>query len=153
MGRIYIHAFGKLKDAELRAVCRNYLDRIGHYCRIEMIERKPGGRTPGNRPGKGFSNHRQGRSVRGVYVFLDSSGTQLSSLEFARMLRENLEERDRDLYFVIGDPFGFSTEKLEKVDRVLSLSTLTFPYQLARVILLEQIYRAFTIIKGIPYHK
>lgn len=157
MGKIYIHAFGKLKDPALRTACRDYQDRIGHYCKIETIERKSGGGIPGmsqdDRPGGRSSKSRPGTSSRGTYVFLDSSGTLLSSPEFARMLRENVEEKDGDLHFMIGDPFGFSTDILGHGDRVLSLSTLTFPYQLARVVLLEQIYRAFTILKGTPYHK
>ena len=87
----------------------------------------------------------------GHMVLLDERGTQYDSIAFARHLN-SLEGRVKELQFVIGGPFGFSEALYERADDLLSLSKLTFSHQLIRVIFMEQLYRAFTILKGEPYH-
>ena len=84
-------------------------------------------------------------------ILLDERGAEYHSISFAEYLN-SLEGRVNNLLFVIGGPYGFSCEVYERADASLSLSKLTFSHQLVRVIFMEQLYRAFTILKGEPYH-
>ena len=85
-------------------------------------------------------------------VVLDSRGKQLSSEDLAGNLRKHLEQGTQQLVFVVGGPDGFSEALRTQAPLTLSLGPMTFPHELARVVLLEQLYRAFTILKGHPYH-
>lgn len=84
-------------------------------------------------------------------ILLDEKGKRFDSIAFARHLNA-LEGRARHLVFVIGGPYGFSQELYDRANELFSLSPLTFSHQLVRVIFMEQLYRAFTILKGEPYH-
>ncbi|TFH27846.1 MAG: 23S rRNA (pseudouridine(1915)-N(3))-methyltransferase RlmH [Bacteroidia bacterium] len=84
-------------------------------------------------------------------VLLDERGQEYNSISFAEYLN-SLEGRVNHLVFVIGGPYGFSEEVYKRADAQLSLSKLTFSHQLVRVIFMEQLYRAYTILKGEPYH-
>jgi 23S rRNA (pseudouridine1915-N3)-methyltransferase len=84
-------------------------------------------------------------------ILLDERGMEFNSISFAEYLN-SLEGRVNQLLFVIGGPYGFSGEVYERADARLSLSKLTFSHQLVRVIFMEQLYRAYTILKGEPYH-
>lgn len=94
------------------------------------------------------------RTTQGSYrIALDCGGQQLSSEAFASLLSE-LEQRSlQTVSFIIGGPLGLADEQLHRADRVLSLSEMTFTHDMARLILLEQIYRAYTIKAGTRYHK
>lgn len=85
-------------------------------------------------------------------VLLDERGRELRSVELAAWLREKLSRSGRDLVFVIGGAYGFSQAVYDCSDASLSLSRMTFSHQMVRTIFAEQLYRAFTIIKGEPYH-
>ena len=85
-------------------------------------------------------------------VLLDERGRELRSVELAAWLREKLSRSGRDLVFVVGGAYGFSQAVYDRSDGSLSLSRMTFSHQMVRTIFAEQLYRAFTIIKGEPYH-
>lgn len=85
-------------------------------------------------------------------VLLDEKGKMYSSMEFAGFIERHMSISGKDLVFVVGGPFGFSKEVYNRADMKLSLSNMTFSHQLARLIFMEQLYRAFTIIRGEPYH-
>ncbi len=85
-------------------------------------------------------------------VLLDERGAALRSVEFARFLEKQLAGGSRSLVFAIGGAYGFSPAVYSRADSLLSLSPMTFPHQLVRTIFAEQLYRAFTILKGEPYH-
>ena len=85
-------------------------------------------------------------------VLLDERGRELRSVELASWLQDRLARGGRDLVFVIGGAYGFSDKVYDRADGKLSLSRLTFSHQMVRTIFAEQLYRAFTIIKGEPYH-
>ena len=85
-------------------------------------------------------------------VLLDERGRELRSVELASWLQDRLARGGRDLVFVIGGAYGFSDKVYDRADGKLSLSRLTFSHQMGRTIFAEQLYRAFTIIKGEPYH-
>ena len=85
-------------------------------------------------------------------ILLDEKGQQKSSVGFARFLEKKMLVGTKQLIFVIGGPYGFSAKVYEKAAQKMSLSAMTFSHQMVRLIFLEQLYRAFTIIKGEPYH-
>ena len=85
-------------------------------------------------------------------ILLDGRGKEMSSVELARMMENRLSGSGRDIVFVIGGAYGFSCKVYDRSDSMLSLSRMTFSHQMVRVIFAEQLYRAFTIIKGEPYH-
>lgn len=86
-------------------------------------------------------------------VVLDERGKQLTSGEFSRFIETTTQNGVRSLVFVIGGAYGFAERIRHRADYVLSLSKLTFPHQVTRLVLMEQIYRAHTLLKGIAYHK
>ncbi len=85
-------------------------------------------------------------------VILDDKGKEFSTIEFSAWIEKTLILQKKRLVFVIGGAWGFSEEVYKKADMRLSLSRLTFPHQMVRLLFLEQLYRAFTVIKGEPYH-
>lgn len=85
-------------------------------------------------------------------VLLDEGGRELRSVEFASWLEERFSRGSRDIVFVIGGAYGFSKEMYARADSKLSLSKMTFSHQIVRTIFAEQLYRAFTIMRGEPYH-
>ena len=89
----------------------------------------------------------------GIIVCLDSKGTQFSSIELSNFIHEKQLSGGSTISFVIGGSNGLSAEVLSRANAIISFGKITFPHQLFRVVLMEQIYRAFTIIAGLPYHK
>ena len=85
-------------------------------------------------------------------ILLDERGERFSSVQFARILEKKMVEGNKDLVFIIGGAFGVSEEIYRRADRVISLSSMTFSHQVVRILLMEQLYRALTIIHGEPYH-
>ncbi|MBR3285212.1 MAG: 23S rRNA (pseudouridine(1915)-N(3))-methyltransferase RlmH [Bacteroidales bacterium] len=85
-------------------------------------------------------------------VLLDERGQRRTSLAFASWLEDRLSRGGRDLVFVVGGAYGFGTQVYERADALISLSEMTFSHQIVRTIFAEQLYRAFTIIRGEPYH-
>ena len=129
-----------------RAV-KEYADRISHYGKLELIE------LPSER-----SKAEEAKSILARVrplewlVALDERGEQRDSLAFSKIL-ERAQLEARDLCFVIGGDEGLDRSVLDRGWLVLSLSRMTLPHRLARVVLLEQLYRAFTLIRGEPYHR
>ncbi len=85
-------------------------------------------------------------------ILLDVTGRQMNSESFAKLLQQYMNMGTRNLAFIAGGPYGFSDEVYQKVGERISLSAMTFSHQMVRLIFMEQLYRAFTIIKGEPYH-
>ena len=153
---LHLVAVGRMKDANLAAACKNYLDRLRRYLEVEVKESR-------DSIGKGRRDdeamEQEGRALRrllrpGAWVLsLTIDGDSFSSEQFAALLQQYQEEGRRELDFVIGGPLGLSAEVIECSHLRLSLSPMTFSHELARLILLEQLYRACTILKGEKYHK
>ncbi len=133
--RIVVLAVGRLKDP-FTDDAAHFLKLLSGQARVEMIELPDEQRLPKRIPERAF------------VCALDERGRELDSLAFARWL-EDRRQAGRDLCFVIGGPFGL---ELERTDETLSLGRMTLPYQLARVVLLEQLFRAHKILAGEPYH-
>jgi len=135
---------GKTKEPAIEALTADYLKRIGRYVEVEGTVVKDEAAilklcSAGSRP-------------KYTLVLLDSRGKQFSSKEFSSWLRDYQDRNSSTLLFAIGPANGFSQEARHVATQVISLGQMTLAHELARVVLLEQIYRAFTIIKGHPYH-
>ena len=85
-------------------------------------------------------------------ILLDERGEEFTSKKFAEFLQKKTATSSKDIIFAAGGPFGFDAKTYERADGKISLSKMTFPHQMVRLIFLEQLYRAFTIIRGEPYH-
>ena len=143
--QVVIAAVGKVKDRGLRALLEDYYKRIGRFARFEEIEIKD---APTDRLVERFDKLRTDRST---LVALEVEGKSLSSRELADFLQKQQVGATQRLIFAIGGAYGLPQEVSQKADLTLSLSAMTLPHRLARLVLAEQIYRAFTIIGGQPY--
>jgi 23S rRNA (pseudouridine1915-N3)-methyltransferase len=128
---------GKTFQGPLRECVEDYRTRISRYAPVEIIEAKQLRLQP----------------REGMHIVLSPEGKYLSSEEFSRLIRKNLDTGTRHLFFYTGGPGGLDDAIRENADFLLSFSPMTFNHQIIRVMLLEQVYRAFTIIRGEPYHK
>ncbi len=138
---------GKTKDKNWRALQEEYLQRLSHFVKSEITEIKDGSKETESK--RILEKVNQSNFV----CLLDVKGRSISSHELAEKI-ENWQNRGlKEIAFVIGGAEGVSSEVVEKADFGLSLSLLTFTHEMARVVLLEQLYRAYTIIKGFPYQK
>ena len=146
---------GRTTDKHFLAAINEYVNRIGHYMpfAITVIPELKSTRSlteDQQRQAEGDLILRLLTNVDTV-VLLDERGDELRSVELARWL-ERKRLTARKLVFVIGGPYGFSPEVYARADEKLSLSRLTFSHQMVRLVFVEQLYRACTIIKGEPYH-
>jgi len=145
-------------DAELGSVVERYLNRIKHFFPIEVVEITPG---KGGQSAKDAAIIRARDSAgllaaipqKGFVVVLDERGQPFDSLKFAKWLERLTVDQPHGVTFVMGGDVGLDDSIRERADKVLSLSAMTLPHQLARVVLVEQIYRACTLMRNIPYHK
>lgn len=136
--KLYVYYIGKPRDAHANAISQDFLARAARFCPAEMREIRPDRIDIA-------AKHRTARKV-----FLDPAGRRMDSEAFtAMMARAELEARD--VVFVIGGADGLPAGWREQADVLLSLSPMTFPHELARAMLTEQIYRAFATLRGHPY--
>lgn len=142
---------GKTRDENYRALQDEYLQRLSHFVKCEIIEIKD-------------SAPHETKEIEGKRILeklnqspfvclLDVEGRKLSSPELAKEVEKWQNGGLKDITFIIGGAEGVSSAVAERAGHVLSLSFLTFTHEMARVVLLEQLYRAYTIIKGFPYQK
>ena len=136
---------GKTKNPAIQSLTDDYLKRLKQYSEVEGMSLK-------DEAALLKLCGRDGRATRRWLVLLDSKGKQISSEELAEFLRQHQQRNPSPLAFAVGPADGFSEELRGKADLVLSLGKMTLAHELARVVLLEQVYRAFTILKGHPYH-
>jgi 23S rRNA (pseudouridine1915-N3)-methyltransferase len=158
--QIQVLATGKVKERFLAEGIEEFAKRLQPYARIRITEvpenRLPGRATPA---GEAQVRRREGErllhAVRdsGIIVALHPGGEEWSSGELARRLAEWEVAGNSSCFFLIGGPLGLSEEVRERADVLLALSRMTFTHQMVRLILLEQLYRAFRIIRGHPYQK
>ena len=145
--KIRVAWIGKTKEAAIQTLTDEYLKRISRFAEVEGVSVKDEAALLELASGDG----RGARKERSKLVLLDSRGKQYSSEELAAML-EREQVNAVPLLFAIGGSDGFSDVARREAGLVLSLGKMTFPHELARVVLVEQIYRAFTILKKHPYH-
>jgi 23S rRNA (pseudouridine1915-N3)-methyltransferase len=158
--KITILCVGKVKEKYFSDAIAEYGKRLGRYCTLKIIE-VADEKTPENAPEAVGQKIKETEGKRllakmdtdAFCIALAIDGKQLSSPGLAKYLSEKMVSGTSHLQFVIGGSLGLSEEVLRKADFKLSFSAMTFPHQLMRVILLEQIYRSFRIINHEPYHK
>jgi 23S rRNA (pseudouridine1915-N3)-methyltransferase len=158
--QIRVLAVGKLKEQYLVEGIEEYSKRLGRYERLEIVElRKESFSEPLSAKEVEEILRREGERIlkeikpRSFLVALDRGGRALSSEELAEEIQRAALAGSSQLVFVIGGSLGLDERVLKRADLVLSFSKFTFPHQLMRLILLEQIYRAFTILNNERYHK
>lgn len=158
--KITIVCVGKLKEAFYRDAATEYIKRLSRYCRVEVLE-VADEKTPEDAGAVQQDQIKEKEARRllekireDAYVCtLEIQGKRFSSEEFAVWIEQAGIRGDSHIQFVIGGSLGLHDSVCKQSDMALSFSDMTFPHQLMRVILLEQVYRAFRIINGQPYHK
>ncbi|MCK3683926.1 23S rRNA (pseudouridine(1915)-N(3))-methyltransferase RlmH [Maribellus sp. YY47] len=154
--KITLLVIGKTDTAYLREGIDIYTKRLKHYISFEM-EVIPDVKKAKNMT-VDLQKQKEGELIlsrlapgKELHLF-DEGGKAFSSKGFAQFLEQKMISSVKELVFVIGGPYGFSEEVYEKATSKISLSKLTFSHQMVRLLCVEQIYRAFTILKGEPYH-
>jgi 23S rRNA (pseudouridine1915-N3)-methyltransferase len=158
--RITIVCVGKVKEKFYRDAIQEYAKRLSRYCKLE-IEEVADEKTPENASAaleEEIKNKEGSRLLKKIpdsafVIALAIEGKSLSSTELAGKIDRLGLSGKSHIVFVIGGSLGLSPKVLKRADALLSFSKMTFPHQLMRVILLEQIYRSYRIINGEPYHK
>lgn len=150
--RIKVASVGREKAGIFAPGVSEYTQRLGFFAKVQLVELAPSGRS-GKEAQEQEADALLGElGPRDLLVVLDERGQQLTSVELSRWLGKQLET-GKGLVFAIGGDEGLSERVRARATLVWSLSKLTFPHRMAKVLLLEQLYRAFTILKGLPYHK
>ena len=144
--KIRIVAVGKIKERATRSLVDEYLGRLKRYCAVEEIELKPS--TP-TKEAAAFAKATQGAHV----IALDAAGKALDSRRFARGMERWASQGKGEIAFLIGGADGLPDEVRQRAQATWSLSPLTFPHRLARLVLAEQLYRGMRILRGEPYDK
>ena len=143
--KLKIAWIGKTREPAIQALTDEYLKRLAHYADVEGV-------TLNDETALLKLCERNARPLRHTLVLLDSKGKQLSSEELAKFLGDYQERNPLPLLFAVGPADGFTEKARQAAALVLSLGKMTLAHELARVVLLEQLYRSFTILKGHPYH-
>ena len=148
-----ILAVGRIKSGFWKQAADHYRDRIGKYYQLRetAIRDAPGNISQEERAGREAEELRKKCGPRDLLICLDQGGRALSSEQFAKRLRQWVEGPETPC-FILGGAFGIGSELLRTADFRLSLSPMTLPHEMCRVLLMEQIYRAATINWGHPYH-
>ena len=138
--KIFLYYVGKPKDPHANAIAEEFLGRAARYAPCEMREIRPEKTDL-------FARHSSARKI-----FFDPAGKAMDSAAFAKLIG-NAEMEGRDLVFLIGGHDGLPPEWKPRADLLVSLSAMTFPHELARAMVAEQIYRGFAILKNLPYQR
>lgn len=154
--KLRLLSVGKLSEAFWRQAAETYTERLRRYLPLDQIELKE--EKAGKKADPSYLRDREGERIleripdQAFVVALDERGRPLTSEELAGQLEGHMVQGTAELVFVIGGAYGLSPAVRARADQVLSLSKLTFTHQMARIFLLEQLYRAMTIVRNEPYH-
>ncbi len=153
---IKLLALGKTDSVQLQQLIALYENRLKHYVKFELVV------IPDIKNTKNLSESQQkekeGEAIlkkigpTDVLILLDENGKQYASMEFAQYLQKKMNAGTKQLILLIGGAYGFSDAIYQKAQGKISLSKMTFSHQMVRLFVVEQIYRAFTILKNEPYH-
>ena len=153
---IKLIAIGKTDSVSLQDLIKEYENRLKHYVKFELDI------IPDIKNVKNLSETQQKEkegdlilkklNATDVLILLDENGKQIGSVEFADFLQKKMNSGIKQLVLVIGGPYGFSDAMYTKAQAKISLSKMTFSHQMVRLFIVEQLYRAFTILKNEPYH-
>ena len=153
---IRLLTIGKTDSKQLEELISIYKKRLSHYVKFEVDT------ISDIKNSKNLSKQQQKQKEGDLIlkqiipsdflIVLDENGKQFSSVEFSNLLQKRMNSGIKNLVFVIGGPYGFSNEVYLRANSKISLSKMTFSHQMVRLFVVEQIYRAFTILKNEPYH-
>lgn len=145
---------GKTRDAHLKALLDDYLKRLSHFVKCEISEFRE---SPGAEKSIGIDKDSKrisdGLHEGAVNILLDPGGVEWTSPQLAKEICSWQQSGTKEVTFIVGGPNGVSAELLARVSKRWSLSRLTLTHEMSRVVLLEQLYRAYTIIHGLPYQR
>ncbi|HUH29733.1 23S rRNA (pseudouridine(1915)-N(3))-methyltransferase RlmH [Gelidibacter sp.] len=154
--QIKLLAIGKTDHQQLQLLIDDYQKRLGFYIKFEFEI------IPDLKKAKNLSEDQQKQKEgelllaklgnTDVLILLDENGKQFDSVAFSDYLQKHMNSGIKQLVFVIGGPYGFSQEVYQKAHGKISLSKMTFSHQMIRLFMIEQLYRAFTILRNEPYH-
>lgn len=157
---IRIIAVGRLRESFWQDAASDYIRRLRPYARLEMVEVAISSKEAASPAAEIRAMEAEGAAILdklkrhpGPVIVLDRTGYALDSQQLAERLEGLILEGKSEAAFIIGGPLGLAPAVLDRADLLLSFSPMTFPHQLMRVILLEQIYRSFRIMHHEPYHK
>lgn len=154
--KITLLTMGKTDVPWVQKGLKLYAERLSHYVRFEICEipelKKASAYTQTQIKNKEGDLLLKKIRTSDHVILLDEHGKERTSIEFAEKIKNHANRNGRDLVFVIGGAYGFSQEVYNRADGLFSLSKMTFSHQMVRTIFTEQLYRAFTILKGQPYH-
>jgi 23S rRNA (pseudouridine1915-N3)-methyltransferase len=136
--KVFLYYIGKPRDAHANRIAEDFVERASRYAPTQMLEIRP------------ERTDLHAKHPTAEHIYLDPGGKSLDSNAFARVF-EKAEMTGRDLVFLIGGADGLPAQWRSRAGMLLSLSAMTFPHELARAMLAEQIYRAFAILRGHPY--
>ena len=147
---------GKTEDAYLKDGIEKYVKRLKHYTKLELTE------IPELKNTKALTEDQQKTKEAELIlkkvnptdhlILLDENGVEFTSVQFANFINKKSVSSSANLIFVVGGPYGFHQSVYQRANYKLSLSRMTFSHQMVRLFFVEQLYRAYTIIKGEPYH-
>jgi 23S rRNA (pseudouridine1915-N3)-methyltransferase len=147
---------GKTEDVYLRDGIDKYVKRLKHYTKLELADlselKNTKALTPDQQKAKEAEMILKRVSATDYLILLDENGAEQTSQQFAAYLEKKGINSTSSLVFVVGGPYGFDQSVYQRANDKLSLSRMTFSHQMIRLFFVEQLYRAFTIIKGEPYH-
>ncbi|MBL4676914.1 MAG: 23S rRNA (pseudouridine(1915)-N(3))-methyltransferase RlmH [Mucilaginibacter sp.] len=147
---------GKTEDAYLKEGIEKYVKRLKHYTKLELLD------LPELKNTKALTEDQQKTKEAEMIlkkvtpqdhlILLDEGGVEYTSVQFANYINKRSVSSSADIIFVVGGPYGFHESVYQRANDKLSLSRMTFSHQMVRLFFVEQLYRAYTIIKGEPYH-
>lgn len=154
--KITLAVIGKTEVDFVRQGIEEYVKRLQHYAQfnIQYIGDVKGTRSMSEAQQKTAEGKQLLATLENsdYVILLDEHGTERTSIDFSEWLQRRLASGSKRLVFVVGGPYGFSTEVYDRANEKISLSKMTFPHELVRLIYVEQLYRAFTILRHEPYH-
>ena len=154
--KIIFLTVGKTEDAYLKEGIEKYVKRLKHYTKLEMVElnelKNTKALTPEQQKTKEAELILKKITLLDYVVLLDENVTEFTSQQFATYLNKKAATSTANIIFIVGGPYGFDQSVYERANEKLSFSRMTFSHQMIRLFFAEQLYRAFTIIKGEPYH-
>ena len=142
------------KNSNIEILVNNYIKKIKHLAEIDLFKIHNKNKTKKNKFNIDYESNLiiNQLSKNDINILLDEKGDVYETIKFSKFIQEKFLYSSKKIVFIIGGAYGFNKELKKTVQKKISLSKLTFTHDMARVILIEQIYRALTVIKNIPYH-
>ncbi|MEB0261316.1 MULTISPECIES: 23S rRNA (pseudouridine(1915)-N(3))-methyltransferase RlmH [unclassified Mucilaginibacter] len=147
---------GKTEDAYLKDGIEKYVKRLKHYTKLELVDipelKNTKALTEDQQKAKEAELILKKITVQDHVILLDENGMEFTSVQFANYINKRSVSSSANLIFIVGGPYGFDQSVYQRANDKISLSRMTFSHQMVRLFFVEQLYRAYSIIKGEPYH-